>query len=139
LKDDIGSCRITIVASTKDEDVFRDCILGLGLQKIEEATIYMHESVEAMKKLCSWQSEAVTIDEFRDLHKAMHLMIDMQTFKDDATAGSFDGILGDAIISLPVRPNSVFDVLIETATKAAMDIDMQVLRSRIQAHIQSFK
>lgn len=142
LKDDQG-CRITIAASTNDEDVFRDCILGLGLQKIEETTIYCHESVEAMAKLCSWQTEAVTNDEFRDLTKAMHLMVEMQTFKDDANAGSFDVILGDAIISLPVRPSSVggsvFDVLIKTATKAAKDIGGPAVRKLIQQRIQSFE
>jgi len=96
--------RIMIAASTKDKDIFSDCILGLGLQKVEETTIHCHESFVAMEKLCSWQREAVTNDEFIDLTKAMHLILEMQTFKDDA--GSFDGILGDAIISLHERPSS---------------------------------
>ena len=133
---------ITIASSTNDEAIFRDCILDLGLRKVDEKTIYFHTSFAAIQKTFSWQEDAVTDADAKDLEKAVHLMVAMQTFKDDENAGSFDGSLGDAIISLPARlggmnNRSVFDLVINTATNSAKEIDRPFARTQIQAGIKA--
>ncbi len=136
-EDGIGGL-ITIAASTNDEAIFRTCVIGLGLHKVDEATYYFHTSFTALKKVHSWMD--VENERNDDLTKAIDLLLVMQTFKDDVNAGSFDGKLGDAIISLPVCPDmhsgSIFNMLLKTATEAAKEIDRPVVRSQIQARIK---
>lgn len=137
---------IIIASSTQDEAILHACIdalvgLGLGVRKVDETTIYFYTSFTAMQKTYSWQVDTADVDEVQDLIKAMHLMLAMQSYKDDLATGSFDGCIGDAVISLPPRLDNigtlgVFDVLLKKVIESANKVD-EPARSAILKGISS--